>query len=73
MDYFEWAGEYAENALRVRQVIEKKKRLLNDRGLSSDARKALTECIISYRVIYRELLHTAETLRKRGEAYRYAS
>ena len=73
MNYFEWAEEYFQEALRVRQVIEKKKSLLNDRSLSADARKAITERIIAYRVIYRELLHTAEHLRKRAEAYRHAS
>lgn len=73
MNYFEWAEEYSANALRVRQVIEKKKSLLNDRSLSADARKALTDRIIAYRVIYRELLRTAEHLRKRGEAYSHAS
>lgn len=67
MNYNEWAAEYMENAGRVRSVIEKKKALLNDRKLNSDARKSLSDSIIAYRRIYREMLEVAEHLRTRGK------
>lgn len=63
MNYSEWADEYLENADRVLSVIEKKKALLNDKKLNSDARKSISDTIIAYRGIYRELLRTAELLR----------
>ena len=65
MNYSEWADEYLENADRVLSVIEKKKALLNDKQLNSDARKSISDTIIAYRGIYRELLRTAELLRAR--------
>mgnify|MGYP006988907171 CR=1 FL=1 len=65
MNYSEWADEYLENADRVLSVIEKKKALLNDKKLNSDARKSISDTIIAYRGIYRELLRTAELLRAR--------
>ncbi len=65
MNYSEWAAEYLENADRVLSVIEKKKALLNDKKLNSDARKSISDTIIAYRGIYRELLRTAELLRAR--------
>ena len=67
MNYNEWAAEYLEDAGRVRSVIEKKKALLNDKKLNSDTRKSLSDTIIAYRRIYRELLEVAEHLRARGE------
>lgn len=66
MNYVEWAEEYRAYALRIRNVIEKKKALLNDRKLSHDARKALSDSIAAYRCIYRELLKTSEHLRERA-------
>ena len=70
MDYVEWADEYMENARRVQLVIEKKKALLNDKKLSSDAQKSIRDTIIAYRRIYRELVSTARILRDRaGESY----
>ena len=68
MNYSEWADEYLENADRVLSVIEKKKALLNDKKLNSDARKSISDTIIAYRGIYRELLRTAELLRVRESA-----
>ena len=68
MNYSEWAAEYLENADRVLSVIEKKKALLNDKKLNSDARKSISDTIIAYRGIYRELLRTAELLRVRESA-----
>lgn len=65
MNYSEWAAEYLENADRVLSVLEKKKALLNDKKLNSDARKSISDTIIAYRGIYRELLRTAELLRAR--------
>ncbi len=73
MNYLEWAGEYREEARRVHSVIEKKKALLNDRGLSADARKQLGDAIISYRTIYRELLKTAELLVLRAQEQDHAA
>jgi len=66
MNYNEWAVEYRENADRILSVIKKKKSLLNDKKLNSDARKSISDSIIAYRAIYRELLRTAELLRTRG-------
>ena len=63
MNYCEWADEYLCDARRVRNVIEKKKALLNDKNLTADD---------AYRKIYRELLKTAEHLRQRGENHREA-
>ena len=65
MNYSEWADEYLEDADRILSVIKKKKSLLNDKKLNSDARKHLSDMIIAYRSIYRELLRTAEILRAR--------
>ena len=66
MNYCEWAAAYREDAGRILQVIEKKKTLLNDKQLHSDARKSLVDTIAAYRRIYYELLRTAEHLRLRG-------
>ncbi|MBQ3331506.1 MAG: hypothetical protein IJG87_10065, partial [Ruminococcus sp.] len=60
------------DARRVRFVSEKKKVLLNDKKLKSDERQSLNDTITAYRRIYRELLQTAEHLRRRGEQYREA-
>ena len=65
MNYSEWAAEYRENACRVQKVIEKKKALLKDKKLNSDTRKSISDAIIAYQRIYRELLKTAEYLRAR--------
>ena len=73
MDYNEWADEYMENARRVLSVIEKKKELLNDRRLGKDARKQLSDVIITYRCIYRELLASAEHLRSRAGGKGFAA
>nr|WP_316621766.1 hypothetical protein [uncultured Ruminococcus sp.] len=72
MNYCEWADEYLCDARRVRNVIEKKKALLNDKKLTADDRKSLSDSINAYRKIYRELLKTAEHLRQRGENHREA-
>ena len=70
MNYVEWADEYLENARRIQRVIEKKKALLNDSDLSSDKRKCISDTIVAYRRIYRELVTTARILRSRaGESY----
>lgn len=66
MNYLEWAEEYLCDARRVLGVIEKKKALLNEKKLTADSRKQLNDTIIAYRCIYRELLSTAEHLRKRA-------
>ena len=66
MNYCEWAAAYREDAARVLGVIEKKKKLLNDKNLNSDTRKSIGDTIIAYRRIYRELLKTAEHLSIRG-------
>lgn len=67
MNYFEWAEEYLADARRILNVIEKKKALLNDKKLSADSRKSVNDSIVEYRRIYREMLATAEHLRKRAE------
>jgi len=73
MDYFEWADEYYDNALRIKTVLEKKKKLLNEKGLSADRRKQLSDEIREYRAIYRELRQTGDFIRDRaGEATREA-
>ncbi|MBQ3264778.1 MAG: hypothetical protein IJH07_03285 [Ruminococcus sp.] len=72
MNYCEWAAEYRENAGRVRRVIEKKKALLNDKKLTKDERKSISDAINAYRAIYRELLKTADHLSQRGERYHEA-
>lgn len=66
MNYGEWAAAYREDAGRILRVIEKKKNLLNDKHLNSDARKSINDTIIAYRRIYRDLLHTANVLCQRG-------
>ncbi|MBQ9680064.1 MAG: hypothetical protein IJV48_05230 [Ruminococcus sp.] len=66
MNYNEWAAEYMENADRIMNVILKKKALLNDKKLSSDARKSISDTLIAYRRIYREMLAVADHLRARG-------
>ncbi len=66
MNYVEWAEEYMTEARRVLGVIEKKKGLLNDCKLNKDARKQISDIIITYRCIYRELLAVAEHLRTRA-------
>ena len=72
MNYCEWADEYLQDARRVLNVSEKKKALLNGKKLKSDERKSLNDTINAYRAIYRELLRTAEHLRRRGERNREA-
>lgn len=69
MNYSEWAAEYLEDAGRIRRVIEKKKCLLNDRKLNSDVRKSISDTIIAYRRIYRELVRVAGHLRERDTAH----
>lgn len=66
MDYHEWAAEYLRDAGRIQQVIDKKKSLLNDKKLSADTRKIISDTLIAYRRIYRELVKTAELLNARG-------
>ena len=61
------------DARRILTVIEKKKGVLNDRSLTADERKAINDSILSYRVIYRELLKTAEHLRQRAEEQSHAA
>lgn len=73
MNYLEWAEEYLENARRILAVIEKKKALMNDRTLSRDARKAISDTITEYRCIHRELLETAAKLRERAGESRHAA
>ena len=62
MNYSEWAEEYNEEAARVQKVIEKKKAMLKEKGLTADGRKQLNDVIIAYRRIYRELLSSFEYL-----------
>ena len=67
MNYLEWAREYDQNALRVREVIEKKKERLKDkRSLTADQRKQLTDDLKHYRRIYGELTKIGDTLRSRA-------
>lgn len=68
MNYIEWAEEYELNALRVKSVIDRKKLQLNERALTADARKKLTDDIAAYRRIRWELTDIAERLRRRAEA-----
>ncbi|MBQ6337268.1 MAG: hypothetical protein IJI50_08570 [Ruminococcus sp.] len=73
MDYLVWADEYLEEARRILDVIEKKKTKLKEGSLSRDDRKTLNDTIISYRVIYRELLGTAQRLRERAGEQSHAA
>lgn len=66
MNYLEWAEEYMTEARNVLGVIEKKKLRMKEERLSSDDKKALSDVIIAYRCIYRELLNTAVRLRERA-------
>lgn len=66
MDYFEWADEYDQNALRIKSVIEKKKGLLN-KELTAEARQKLLDDITAYRRIYYDLTRIAGILRSRAE------
>ena len=65
MNYIEWADEYYENALRVKAVIDKKKKRMKEEKLTADERKKLTDDIKAYRQIYRELTEIGDTLRDR--------
>ena len=67
MDYVEWAEEYRENALRVKQVIKKKQMQLNEKNISADLHKRLTDEIKEYRRIFYELCEVERTLRERAE------
>ena len=66
MNYVEWAEEYRENALRIKQVIKKKQNLLNGKNLSADLHKRLTDEIKAYRRIFYELCEIEKTLRERA-------
>ena len=66
MNYVEWADEYYENALRVKNVMERKKAQLNEKNLTADGRKRLCDEIKAYRVIYHELCSVGDTLRGRA-------
>ncbi len=66
MNYFEWAKEYVDEADKVLGVIEKKKRMMKEAGLSRDDKKTLLDTVIAYRCIYRDLLRTASMLRERA-------
>ncbi len=67
MNYLEWAEQYFTDARRIHAVIEKKRALLKSGKLTPDARKTLSDTIITYRCIYRELLRTAQHLKSRAE------
>ena len=66
MNYVEWAEEYDRSALRILQVIDKKKLRLNDDKLSAESRKKLVDEIAQYRRIYYELVDVGDTLRLRA-------
>jgi hypothetical protein len=66
MNYVEWAEEYHQNALRIKQVINRKKQQLNEKHLSADRHKRLTDEIKAYRRIFYELCEVEETLRERA-------
>ena len=69
MDYLEWAEEYYQNARRILAVLEKKKlRLKEEKPLTADQRKRLTDDIKQYRRIYHELIDIGDTLTSRAEA-----
>ena len=66
MNYFEWAEEYASDALRVRKVIEKKKSELKKKNLTADEKKRLNDDLTQYRKIYYELNDIGRILRARA-------
>ena len=68
MDYFEWADEYYQNAGRIKSVIDKKNQQLKEnKSLTADGRKRLTDDIKQYRRIYYELRAIGDTLAARAE------
>ena len=68
MDYVEWAKEYEDNALLVKNVMERKKHELAKKNITADTRKRLNYELKEYRCILSELTLTAKTLRDRAEA-----
>lgn len=64
IDYLEWSRQYDREAKKILNVIERKKKLL--KGASKDETKTLNEQIISYRMIYYDLMRCADTLRERA-------
>ena len=66
MDYIEWAEQYETNAARTHDAIERKKDLKRKR-LTADQKKQLNAEIVEYRLVYREMLSIAHTLRERGK------
>lgn len=69
MNYLEWAEEYYENARRVLEVIEKKKKNLYNKRITADMRKSLCDAIKAYRRIYYELRDIGDTLSARGREH----
>ena len=64
IDYLEWSQQYDREAKKILNVIERKKKSL--KGASKDETKSLNEQIISYRMIYYDLMRCADTLRERA-------
>lgn len=64
IDYLEWSQQYEREAEKILNVIEQKKKLLRD--ASADTRKSLNEQIISYRMIYYDLMRSSRILCERA-------
>lgn len=66
IDYLEWSQQYEREAKKILNVIEKKNQML--KGATKEERKTLSEQIISYRMIYYDLMKSAGTLLERARA-----
>lgn len=64
MDYLGWAKEYYNDAVRVMRVIERKKERMI--SLPKECQEQEKDVIDGYRNIYKELMKTANQLRKKG-------
>ena len=66
IDYREWSREYYEEAQKILNVIKRKQEQL--KAATKDEQKTLNEQIIGYRMIYYDLLKSAETLSERARS-----
>lgn len=65
LDYKQWVEEYEENARRIQQIILREKERMANSDLSAEQKKTITNQLVQYRGIRRELIKTAHLLRQR--------
>ena len=65
MNYYAWSAEYDAQAEKIREVIERKKKLL--KNASKDEYKTISGELIAYRCILRELVETSAHLYQRAQ------